>query len=842
MGLGACWLGVLFALWIGLVPALAEKRVALVIGNSDYVDVPPLANPRNDAADIGKVLERLGFETIVVLDADREALIKATEDFGAKIDGADVALFYYAGHAMQHQGVNYLMPTDASLRSAAGLRRMTKLNDVISDVRRAKAMRILIIDACRDNPMVEKLDQPAAGANPQVASRSAGLAKVSTRSMAGAGASDQPQNRGGDIVVYAAEAGRTASDGAGRNSPFSGALLRHIDTEGQEIVSLMRRVTTAVQQETNGEQRPELSIAVPFEFYFKPGPPQPPPTIQQLLPKAKSHEVAEIQSAIDAIVNRAPEQQREQVRRELMVMVSNIAERSGLRPDQIVNELPRAYQLLAQTRKEIEEFRRLMESEPEIAPFIELAAAAVASGRRQDTRAAAEALAQARARYNEAIRVRAEGLERARANRAAVAEQEGRIADIEYRSKDAAAHYLAAAEDTPPSDLESAARRYAMAGGALYLNGDRFFANDDLRESIRLLSQEALPRFERVKSANEDERLANGARIAITLANLADAQTKLGGRTPGIDGARMMVDARQTYGKALATIKVEDYTSIFMDILDRRAQRDIEFGRRIPTDRGRRHFEEAAKATRVILSIQSKYDSYKEELGRTRNNLAYILMGLSRRTDGDDGDKQIDEAIGLLQDSLRVLETQPDKININIARTNLAYSLMLRAERRPGMERASDLMQARDFFRLVNSEVTRDTHPRLWATLKRWEAEYLRLLGEREKDPSRSFASLKSSFEMFQGTLAVISRETAPNDWALVCAEMGYTIVAALPLLDENNRKQFARNAVGLFRNARTIFASGGFYQDIAKLDVANKTAVEATGEDAAPKSAPSRN
>jgi uncharacterized caspase-like protein len=101
---------------------------------------------------VAAALKRLGFETTVGLDADRAAMEKAIEAFATAVEGADVAVFYYAGHGMQHQGVNYLMPIDANLQSAAGLRRLTRLNDIVADVKRARTLRIMILDACRDNP------------------------------------------------------------------------------------------------------------------------------------------------------------------------------------------------------------------------------------------------------------------------------------------------------------------------------------------------------------------------------------------------------------------------------------------------------------------------------------------------------------------------------------------------------------------------------------------------------------------------------------------------------------------------------------------------------------------
>ena len=811
-------------LWLGVTPVLAERRVALVIGNSDYLDVPALENPRNDAEDVAAALKRLGFETTVSLDADRAAMQAAIDEFSGKVEGADVALFYYAGHAMQHQGVNYLMPVDANLTSAAGLRRMTRLNDVVADVKRAKALRIMVIDACRDNPLTEKLDgTQVASAG---ASRSAGLAKISSRTMArNAPQNAEPASRGGDIIVYAAEAGRTAADGAGRNSPFSSAFVKYVETEGQEVVALMRRVTTSVQEETKGEQRPELSIAVPFEFYFKPGPPQPPPTVLQLVPNARPHEVAAIEAAINGILRPIAEKDRDQARRELMVFISDLQSRSGLKPDQIASELPNAYARLTQTRHQIGEFRTLMENEPEIAPFVEIAAAAVASGRRPDMQAADQALAQAHARYGEAIKARDLANERARANRAALAEQRGNIASTEYRTKEAAEFYLSAARDTAPADLEKAGRRYAMASEALFRYGTTFFANDALRESIRLGQEETLRRFDQIVPADDDEKRMVGALKAIALANVADAQTKLGSRIPGYEGAKIMVESRATYGKAIESLDFAAYRGIAMDIMDRRAARDIEFGRRMLPAQGRNNFNTAINARRVVLKYQLGDSDFKDELFRSRNNLAYALQESSRRTEGEEGDRQIEEAVTLLEEVIATLDSMPDETNRNIARANLAQALGFRAARKPALSGQADIDRARLLFAEIDKTLTADKDPRLWAIVKQFEAEFLRMVGERTADREKSFDVLKASFEMFQGVLKVISKDTAPNDWAMICAEMGYTFVAALPVVVPRGRVQFAENALKMFENARPIFASGGFRWDLVRLDEATKVA-----------------
>ena len=812
-----------------IAPAAAEKRVALVVGNSAYRNATPLANPRNDAQDIATALQRLGFDTTVGLDSDRAQMEQAIEEFSSKIEGADVALFYYAGHGMQHQGVNYLVPTDAELKNEASLRRLIKLNDVVADVRRAKALRILVLDACRDNPLAETLDQQA-GAMVASRSRSAGLAKLKRTGGQSDTVTADDVSRGGDIVVYAAEAGRTASDGEGRNSPFTTAVLRNIEREGQEIVSLMRRVATSVQQATNGAQRPELLLSVPFEFYFKAGAPQPPPTVLQLVPRAKPHETDAIDAQIDAIVGAAPAADKEQARREVMALLSDIASRSKLQPDQIASELPKAFARLLQMRGEIAQFRSLMENEPEIAPFIEIAAAAVSSGRRPDLKAADEALAQAQARYDDTVRARTAALVRARGNRAALFEQRGHIAETEARSKEAAEFYLSAARDTAEGDLETAARRFAMAATALVVHGTNFFANDTLREAIRILEVEALKRYEQAPPASDDRKKLLTASSALVLAQIADAQTALGGRLPGIDGARMMIDARATYGNALKRVQVDEFPGLAMDILDRRAQRDLQFGRRIAKDQGRGHFAEAVKTMRLILSIQQGKPAFSDQLGRTRNNLANALKELSRRTEGEDGDKLIDEAATLFEASARALESQGDSSNALIARMNLGHSLGLRAARKEGMSGIADIVRAQSLFAAVAAALAQNKNPRLLAVLDQHRAELLRLTGERRINRTQAFNDLRAAFESYQRVLLVLSKETAPNDWAMLCAEMGHTLVAALPLMSDADRKRSGQNAVGLFDNARPYLVAGGFGQDLERLNMGISKAVEAAG------------
>src|SRR5437660_98559 len=137
-------------LGLDIVPGHAEKRVALVIGNSSYQGAPVLANPRNDAIDMGATLKSMGFDTIVATDLDKRGMDEAFRRFARLARDADAALFFYAGHGMQFSGTNYLMPVDAKLKDDTDLPyEMAKVDDIIADLARAKNIRLVILDACR---------------------------------------------------------------------------------------------------------------------------------------------------------------------------------------------------------------------------------------------------------------------------------------------------------------------------------------------------------------------------------------------------------------------------------------------------------------------------------------------------------------------------------------------------------------------------------------------------------------------------------------------------------------------------------------------------------------------
>jgi uncharacterized caspase-like protein/uncharacterized protein YraI len=234
----------LFAVAVALaaaMPAEATKRVALVMGNSAYVNAPPLPNPRNDAQAMSATLTDLGFEVITGLDLDREGMEDAVDRFGKAAEEAELALVFYAGHGIQVAGENYALPVDARLRSERDLRRAVPLSWLVAEAGRANRLGLVILDACRNNPLAEEMKRRMGATRAFAVGR--GLARLE----------DAPTNT---LIAYATSADATAEDGVTQNSPYTTALLEHIRTPGLEVRQLFGRVRDTVLSETNGGQTP----------------------------------------------------------------------------------------------------------------------------------------------------------------------------------------------------------------------------------------------------------------------------------------------------------------------------------------------------------------------------------------------------------------------------------------------------------------------------------------------------------------------------------------------------------------------------------------------------------
>jgi hypothetical protein len=259
----------LIAALLLLAPAALaqERRVALVIGNSAYRHAAALANPGNDADGVARTLADLGFRVTLLRDLGVSAFREALLEFGDAARGADVALFFFAGHGLQmglrDRAENFLVPVDAQLADARRLEDETiRLSRVLELMESARA-RVVILDACRDNPLI------AAMAN-----------TGGTRSV-GRGLAPIEGAAQGTLIAFSTAPGAIAADGRGNNSPFTEALLRHLPTRGVELRSVLTRVRAEVARATNNAQTPWSNDGLLAEVFLAgrdaPAPAAPPP-------------------------------------------------------------------------------------------------------------------------------------------------------------------------------------------------------------------------------------------------------------------------------------------------------------------------------------------------------------------------------------------------------------------------------------------------------------------------------------------------------------------------------------------------------------------------------------
>ncbi|MDQ0390572.1 caspase family protein [Labrys monachus] len=221
-------------------PALADKRVALLIGNAHYAAVSTLNNPANDVAAMANALQKSGFTTVhAATDLSRDGMIKALRSFEDEAANADIAMIYYSGHGMEMNGTDYLVPIDAKLISDRDVEDETiTLDRALRAIEGAKRLKLVILDACRDNPFLPKMAKT-----------------TSTRSVSRGFARIEPSTVN-TLIAFSAKAGEVAQDGDGPNSPFTTALVKHIVEPGVDIRIALGEVRDDVMASTGNTQEP----------------------------------------------------------------------------------------------------------------------------------------------------------------------------------------------------------------------------------------------------------------------------------------------------------------------------------------------------------------------------------------------------------------------------------------------------------------------------------------------------------------------------------------------------------------------------------------------------------
>ena len=227
--------------------ATTEKRTALVIGNGSYA-VGPLKNPVNDATDIAATLKRLGFDVIMKKNASMQDMENAIRDFGSRLKRGGEGLFFYAGHGVQIGGKNYLIPIGAKIDKETDAKYQAIDAEMVLDemANAGNSVNIMILDACRDNPLGRSLRGAGRG-----------LAIIS----------DAPQ---GMLITYSTSPGKTAADGEGRNSPYTAALIKHMTEPGLPVEQVFKRVRQTLTKISDGRQIPWELSSLQGDFFFSP--------------------------------------------------------------------------------------------------------------------------------------------------------------------------------------------------------------------------------------------------------------------------------------------------------------------------------------------------------------------------------------------------------------------------------------------------------------------------------------------------------------------------------------------------------------------------------------------
>jgi len=240
------------------LPACALERVALIIGNGSY-ESAPLANPVNDATDMAASLRKMGFTVILKKNATLEVMEESFEDFGNRLKKGGVGLFFYAGHGIQANGANYLIPIGAKIKKESDLKyRAVDAGRILDEMSNANnGMNIVILDACRDNPF---------GRSFRSGSRGLSVIAAAPR---------------GTFITYSTSPGNVAADGRGRNSPYTESLLKHMNTPGLPIEHVFKRVRQDLSSKSKGQQVPWELSSLSGDFYFRDGHDSGKTTVQQ---------------------------------------------------------------------------------------------------------------------------------------------------------------------------------------------------------------------------------------------------------------------------------------------------------------------------------------------------------------------------------------------------------------------------------------------------------------------------------------------------------------------------------------------------------------------------------
>jgi uncharacterized caspase-like protein len=730
---------------LGAEEARTLKGVALIIGQSKYAHIAPLANPGNDAREIVKLMSDLGFDARSVTDRDTNKLKRDIERFVEDAEGADVAFLYYSGHGIEAGGENYLIPVDADLSSLeeAG-EKLVPLSGILQQLKSSVPVTILLLDACRSNPFpAGTLVRKEAGGE-AVPLGAGGLG--APRGAAVVDDAPAQADSLGEVIGFAAEPGHAALDGESGNSPYAAALLRHLAAmQGEEFGTVMRMVTEEVYLTTKTRQRPWVNESLRRLLYFGVAPE--PPTGEDGLITGERRQLL-------LTISDLPNRDR--------VQVETVAAKDGVPLDALFgvlralgtskipddpSELEKLLAAQAEKLKQmIAERDALKTDDPEIARLTKAADRAIKEG----------AIVTARQFLDEAVK-------RVEATQGAVDAAEEQVknkrladAQIYVRRADAASlafDYLAAANDYGKAfDLvekwdEKLRWNYKnMEAEAFHAHAS---ATADSQSFARAISAyEAILSFIPNGEKNRD--------WAITRNNMAVVLQTIGERESGIENlekaARIFEESLEVFAREKDDLNWSASQNNLGNVL-------LALGTR---ENSSRKLEDAVTAFQAALEKRPR-DKLPREWASTHNNIGLALNTLGER---DGSNALLEEAVKSYQLALEEFTREVAPVDWALTQNNLGNTLNTLGNR---LSDRGKLLAAVTAFRSALEVRTKEQFPMRWAVTQLNLGNALNNIGRLEI----TTATLEEAVGAFQAALTVLTRERAPLDWAAVQNNLG---------------------------------------------------------------------
>lgn len=734
------------------------KGVALIIGQSRYAHVTPLANPAQDARAVDQLLTSLGFDTRSVTDRDTDKLKRDIERFAEDAEGADVALLYYSGHGIEAGGENYLIPIDANLDSLgeAG-ERLVPLSRIMDRLKQNVPVTILLLDACRTNPFPP-------GATIKIAGQSAPQAVAATGLGAPRGMSaldDQPASDSLGIVVgLAAEPGQVALDGEpGGNSPYAAALVRHLSAvKSEEFGTVMRMVTEEVYLSTKTRQRPWINESLRRLLYFG----------------AEGREETGDEALITGerrglllTIAALPTTSRQQV--------ETIAQSNGVPLDALYAMLrvlgqeapndPAEFDRLLREQSErlktlIAERDALSRGDPEIARLSALAERAIAQGALQGAIHFREAAKKKAGESSAPLEQIEANLKARRLELAAVYASSAETYALAFDYRRAAEDYGQASEQAARWD-SAAAIRYKL-GQADSLQELALFRTEydafeqaarSYEEALALAAAAQIPLAadirHRLATAYEGALTERGERLYLALAELGPGHKEMRRRELSVESLQQAVSFHQ---ETLATLDEARTPQSWADAL---------------SNLGSAYYALAERDDQTI-NVAKAIASYEQALATvtrsdnpgfwatTQSNLGLALLTLARRQNDHSPARA---AVAAYEAALGVRGRETAPLAWAATQNRLGSALLLIGiwdNDAPALEKAIDAFDA------ALGERTRERVPLAWATTQNGRGEALYFLGQRRND----LRLIEQSIAAFEASVGERTRERTPYAWA----------------------------------------------------------------------------